>query len=77
MSDFIDQPVEVTLVDGSRWIIYYRGITSYALVIPYLVKGIAEGRVIPAHDLDRVQRRHAHINAAQIVSCREVEVDDA
>lgn len=69
---FIDQPMEVALTDGSRWIIYYRGCTSFAEAVRPLTEDIKAGRLIPADDLDGVQRRLAQINAAHIVSVREV-----
>jgi hypothetical protein len=72
-ADFIDQPMEVTLTDGSRWIVYYRGCTSFGHALIYLVEDISQGKVMPADDLDGVQRRSTQINAAHIVSIREVD----
>lgn len=68
-----DIAVEVTMTDGSRWIVYYRVTGSYADAVQYLARDISESRVMPAEDVDRVQRRHSLINAAHIVSMREAE----
>jgi len=76
MRDFIaDVPVEVTLVDGSRWIVYYRlrSGQDFADAIGYIKRDIQEGRLNPAEDLDRVQRRSSQINMSYVVSVREAE----
>ena len=69
-------PVEVAMVDGSRWIVYYRlsdGRTpsGYAHAMTYVRQDIAEGRLMPAEDLDRVQRRSSQVNMAFVVSVHD------
>lgn len=75
MSELKDVPIEVTMVDGSRWLIYYRlsAPGSLAQALLYLRTDIERGADRPAADLDGVQRRVAHINMAHIVSFREPE----
>lgn len=73
-----DIPVEVTMVDGSRWIVYYRlsvG-SDYAAATTWVKRDIAEARLMPAEDLDRVQRRLSQVNMAHVVSVREPEPQD-
>jgi hypothetical protein len=73
-----DVPVEVTMADGSRWIVYYRLNVGkgYASAIPYLRSDIKEGRLMPADDLDGIQRRSSLVNLAQVVSVRNPEAAD-
>lgn len=73
MGEFVDHPMEVTLTDGSRWIVYYRDCMTFANALLFLWRDVREGTFVPADDLDGVQRRSAQINAAHIVSVREVE----
>lgn len=78
MSPTEDIPVEVTMVDGSRWIVYYRlsvG-SDYASATTWVRNDIAEARLKPAEDLDRVQRRLSLVNMAHVVSIREPEPQD-
>lgn len=64
-------PVEVTLIDGSRWLIYYRIAGGFADAIKWVSKDIDARCIRPADDLDGVQRRLAQINMAYVVSFRE------
>jgi hypothetical protein len=73
MPDLVDVPVEVTMVDGSRWIVYYRVEAGFLRAIEWVVKDIKAGRIMPAEDLDGVQRRVSQINMAYVVSLREVD----
>lgn len=66
-----DFPVEVTLTDGSKWIVYYRGETSFARCIRWIEQDIRENRLLPADDLDGVQRRSAQVLMGHVVSFRE------
>lgn len=74
MPDLNDVPVEVTMVDGSRWLVYYRTEgTDFADVLKWVIRDIEMGRIRPADDPDGVQRRLSQINMAYVVSIREVE----
>lgn len=73
MPETRDVPVEVTLVDGSRWIVYYRINGGFAHAVEWVARDIKGGRIWPAEDLDRVQRRLSQINMAYVVSFREPE----
>ena len=78
MTGYVDQPIEVTLTDGTSWIVYYRFLpaaATYARAVGMVADDIKAGRLIPADDLDGVQRRHTQINAAHIVSVHEVSTD--
>lgn len=69
-----DVPIEVTLTDGSAWIIYYRlDNASYARALEQLKKDVTTDRWMPADDLDGVQRRFAAIRLSQVVSARQVD----
>jgi hypothetical protein len=77
MPELKDIPVEVTMVDGSRWLVYYRlgALCTYAEALRQIGPDIRDGRLMPADDLDGVQRRLSQINMAYVVSFREPEVD--
>lgn len=70
----IDVPIEVTLTDGSAWVIYYRRAdASYARALEQLKKDVTTDQWMPADDLDGVQRRFASIRLSQVVSARQVD----
>jgi hypothetical protein len=61
------------MVDGSRWIVYYRlsvG-SGYADTLKWVRREIAEAFLRPADDPDGVQRRLAQVNMAYVVSVRD------
>lgn len=66
-----DFPVEVTLTDGSKWIVYYRGMTAFPACLRWIEQDIRDNARRPADDLDRVQRRLAQIMMGHVVSFRE------
>lgn len=74
MSRAEDYPIEVTLVDGSRWIVCYRLTDgTYAKAVQFLQGDAGLDRWMPADDLDGVQRRLTMIRLGQVVAVREVE----
>lgn len=78
MSDTVDVPVELTMVDGSKWIVYYRLSVGkgYAHAVTYVKQDIAEGGLLPAEDVDRIQRHSTLVNMAHVVSVADPDAED-
>lgn len=73
--DLVDVPVEVTMVNGSRWIVYIRlgRPAGFAEAVRWIREDIEARRTRPADDPDGVQRRLAQVNMAYVVSWCEPE----
>lgn len=71
MSEVKDVPIEVRMSDGSLWIVYKR-CRSFADALGYLRADVVGSQWLAAAETDGVQRDRTQINAAQIVSIREV-----
>lgn len=73
MPDVEDFPVEVTLTDGSQWIVYYRCSPDrgFGFIADWIEGDVRVNRRMPAEDLDRVQRRQSQIMMGAVVSFRE------
>lgn len=71
MTNHVDFPLEVSLVDGTKWLIYYRSVPDFGTAMIHVCRDVAEGRLMPADDIDGVQRRSAQINMRYIVSIKD------
>jgi hypothetical protein len=78
MSDLVDVPVELTTVDGSKWIVYYRlgAGKGYAQALEYVMGDAHSATFRPAEDLDRIQRRTTLVNMAHVVSVADPDTED-
>ncbi len=74
----VDVPVELTMVDGSKWIVYYRlpAGRGYANALEYVMHDVSTAALRPAEDLDRVQRRTTQVNMAHVVSIADPSVEE-
>lgn len=78
MSTTVDVPVELTMVDGSKWIVYYRLAAGkgYPQALEYVLADARNTEFQPAEDLDRVQRRSTLVNMAYVVSVADPSAED-
>lgn len=74
----VDVPVEVAMVDGSKWIVYYRlkDGQGYGEALMYVERHIRECALRVADDADRTTGRNALVNMAYVVSVTDPSVED-